>query len=174
MEKTDYAKLELLVLDCDGVLTDGRVTLDADGRELKTFHCRDGAGMKYWQRVGKKIAIITGRGSPVVTIRAAELGVEEVHLDVKNKLPVFEQVLAKFGVSSEQVVVIGDDLTDLPMLLNCGFAVTVPEAPEEVKSRAAYVTTLGGGAGCVRETIELILKGSGEWDKIMARYLPSN
>ncbi len=174
MEKTDYAKFELLVLDCDGVLTDGRVTLDVDGRETKTFHCRDGAGMKYWQRVGKKIAIITGRGSPVVTIRAAELGVEEVHLDVKNKLPVFEQVLEKFGVSSDQVVVIGDDLTDLPMLLNCGFAVTVPDAPEEVKSRVAHVTTLGGGAGCVRETIELILKGSGEWDKIMARYLPSN
>ena len=174
MEKTDYAKLELLVLDCDGVLTDGSVTLDSNGQEIKTFHSRDGAGMKYWQRVGRKIAIITGRGSPAVTIRARELGVEEVHMNAKDKLPVFEQVLARLGVSADRAVVIGDDLTDLPMLLNCGFAVSVPDAPEEVKSRAAYVTKLPGGSGCVRETIELILKGSGEWDKIMARYLPSN
>ena len=84
MEKTDFSKIELLVLDVDGVLTDGSVTLDEDGREIKTFHCRDGAGMKYWQRVGKKIALITGRGSPVVTARAAELGVQEVHMHVKD------------------------------------------------------------------------------------------
>ena len=168
----DYGKIELLVLDVDGVLTDGTITLTEDGREIKQFHVRDGAGIKYWQRVGKKVAIITGRGSPVVTHRAKELGVEAVHLNAKDKIPAFEQVLSDFNMDKQQVAVIGDDLPDLPMFARAGFSAAPADAAEEVRQAADYVTTARGGAGCVREVVEMILKSTGQWQKIMERYLP--
>ncbi len=167
----DFAAIKLLVLDVDGVLTDGRILLSPDGQEFKTFNVRDGAGMKYWKRAGGKLAIISGRGSPAVTHRAAELGVDAVHLNIKDKLPAYREVLDELGFTPQQTAVIGDDLTDLPLLRNCAFGVAVGDAAEELLAQAAYVTTLPGGAGCVRETIELMLKRSGRWDQIMARYL---
>ena len=173
MGKIDYSQLRLLVLDVDGVLTDGRITLTEAGQEIKSFHCRDGSGMKYWLRAGGKLAIITGRGSPAVSARAREIGVEAVYLNAKEKLPVYQRALDELGVSARQTIVVGDDLPDLPLMTRCGFAVAVADAPRELKRMAAYVTKLPGGAGCVREVIELILKKAGKWDQILSRYLPA-
>ncbi len=168
--KIDYSRIELLVLDVDGVLTDGRIMLTPAGDEIKVFHVRDGAGMKYWHRAGGKLAIISGRGSKAVTVRAKELSVDFVRLNAKDKLPAFREALAELCVASDRTAVIGDDLTDLPLFRNCAMPVAVCDAPQEVRDAAAYVTALPGGAGCVREVIELILKKSGRWDGIMARY----
>lgn len=168
--KIDYSQIELLVLDVDGVLTDGRIMLTPAGDEIKVFHARDGAGMKYWQRAGGKLAIISGRGSQAVSIRAKELGVDFVRLNAKDKLPAFEEAMAELGVSADRTAAIGDDLTDLPILRRCAMPIAVCDAPQEVRDAAAYVTRLPGGAGCVREVVELILKESGKWDGIMARY----
>jgi 3-deoxy-D-manno-octulosonate 8-phosphate phosphatase (KDO 8-P phosphatase) len=172
MPETDYGSIDLLVLDVDGVLTDGRIVLTPDGDEIKSFHVRDGSGMKYWKRVGKKLAIISGRGSPAVTRRAEELGVDAVRLNSKDKLTAFDEILDELDTAPAGTAVIGDDLTDIPLLVRCGFAAVVPDAPQEAKDVADYVTSLPGGGGCVREVIELILKGSGLWESILARYRP--
>ena len=171
MAETDLARIELLVLDVDGVLTDGRITLTPTGEEIKTFHVRDGAGLKYWKRAGRKVAFISGRASQAVAHRAKELNVDTVRLSAKDKLPAYEDVLAELGVASEHAAVVADDLTDLPMMRRCGFPVAVADAAEEVRRAAAYVTRLAGGAGCVREVVELLLKAAGLWDGVLARYL---
>lgn len=166
----DYRRLELLVLDVDGILTDGSITLTESGEEIKTFHVRDGSGIKYWMRLGKKVAIISGRGSPAVNRRAEELGIEQVRLKVKHKLPAYEEVCREMGVTDEQVVAMGDDLTDIPMLRRAGLAITTEEAPLEVKEISTFVTRIPGGRGCVREAIEMMLRTSGEWDRLLERY----
>ena len=167
----DYAKIDLLVLDVDGVMTDGGITLSSGGEELKTFHVRDGSGMKYWHRAGGRIAMLSGRSSPAVAARAKELGVEVLRMGLRDKLPAYREVLAKLGVGEERVAVVGDDLQDLPLLRHCGFPVAVADAAEEVRQAAAYVTQARGGAGAVREVVELVLRGGGKWGGIMARYL---
>ncbi|MHC4561271.1 MAG: KdsC family phosphatase [Planctomycetota bacterium] len=171
MAAVDYERLELLVLDVDGVLTDGRIILDPDGRETKMFNVRDGSGLRHWKRSGRKLAIISGRGSPAIEHRARELDVDAVRLNAKTKLPVYRQVLAELGVSPEQTAVMGDDLTDLPMMRHCGLAIAPAGAAEEVVEAADLVTDLPGGAGCVREVTNLILRKAGDWSAIMARYL---
>jgi 3-deoxy-D-manno-octulosonate 8-phosphate phosphatase (KDO 8-P phosphatase) len=173
MREIDYARLELLVLDVDGVLTDGRIILTPSGEEIKAFHARDGAGMKYWRRAGGKLAILSGRASPVVRLRAEELGADAVRLDAKLKLPVYEELLAELGVGPDRTAVMGDDLTDLPLLRRSAFAVAPADAVEEVRAAADYVARAAGGQGCVREVIELILKRAGKWDQVLARYLPA-
>ncbi|HAU39226.1 MAG TPA: phenylphosphate carboxylase subunit delta [Phycisphaerales bacterium] len=170
MSRIDYSRIELLVLDVDGVMTDGRITLTPAGEEIKSFHVRDGSGMKYWQRVGKKIAILTGRGSPAVLRRAEDLGVDVVRLNCKDKLPAYEQVLAELGVSDDQTAVVGDDLPDLPLVRRAALGVATADAVEELRREADHVTQLPGGEGCVREVIELILKRSGLWQKVLERY----
>ncbi len=166
--------IELLILDVDGVLTDGRIILDADGREAKCFCVLDGAGMKYFQRVGKRIAIITGRESPAVAHRAAELGVKIVIQGAKDKLPAYESVLTELKLTDEQTAVMGDDLPDLPMMRRCGFAIAPANAVEEVRRIAAVVTEKSGGQGAVRQAIEYILKHTGQWDSILQRYRQEN
>lgn len=172
MDKSSHnpTNIELLILDVDGVLTDGRIILDAAGCEMKCFDVLDGAGMKYFQRVGKRIAIITGRESPVVAHRAAELGVATVRQGAKDKLPAYESVLAELEMTDEQTAVMGDDLPDLPMMLRCGFAIAPANAVLEVRQAAAMVTANSGGAGAVRQAIEYMLKQMGLWDQILQRY----
>ena len=172
MAEPDFKRIELLVLDVDGVLTDGRILLTGDGDEIKAFNVRDGSGMKYWKRVGKRMAIISGRGSPAVTRRARELDVDLVRLNAKDKLPVYREVLAELGVEPECVAAMGDDLTDIPILRTCGLPIAVADAAEELKAVAAHVTATPGGAGAVREVVEWILKGAGLWERILSRYLP--
>ena len=172
MGETACPRIDLLVLDVDGVLTDGRIMLTSAGEEIKSFHVRDGSGMKYWKRAGKKLALISGRGSPAVQHRAKELDVDAVRLNAKDKLPAYEDVLAELGVPAEHTAVVGDDLIDIPMLARCGYPVAVADASAEVKPLCSYVTQAPGGAGAVREVVELLLKQAGSWDGIMARYLP--
>ena len=167
---TKFSQIDLLVLDVDGVLTDGRIILSPNGEETKAFHVRDGSGMKIWHRLGKKQAIITGRASPAVAIRARDLDVDALRMGAKMKLPVYLEVLAELGVSSDRVAVVGDDLPDVPLLRHCAFPIAVADAVQEARDLAAYVTQAPGGFGAVREVIELILKGSGLWDKVLERY----
>lgn len=170
MFETDLSGIRLLVLDVDGVMTDGRICLDADGRETKVFHVTDGAGMKYWQRVGREIAIISGRDAPATAHRARELGVRHLRQGVKVKLPVYESILAELGLKPEQTAVMGDDLPDLPLLRHCGLAIAPANAVAEVKQASHLVTRAAGGEGAVREVIEALLRQAGLWEAIMQRY----
>ena len=170
---TNLADIEMLAMDVDGVLTDGTLVINADGSESKSFNSMDGHGIRMWQRAGLKVALISGRASEPTQRRAEQLQIEYVFQDCHNKLPVFEKLLEQLGLSPDKVTYIGDDLTDLPVIRYAGFGVAVANAVDEVKQYADYVTTRPGGSGAVREVIEYILKNSGRWQKLMARYLPS-
>jgi 3-deoxy-D-manno-octulosonate 8-phosphate phosphatase (KDO 8-P phosphatase) len=167
-------RVELLVLDVDGVLTDGGIIYTDNGVELKQFHVRDGSGLAIWRRVGKRAAITTGRTSSIVEHRAAELGITPVIQGSHDKLTAFRHVLTETGFQAEQVCYVGDDLPDLPVLLKCGLAVAVADACAEVRAAAHHVTKLPGGRGAVRETIELILQAQGHWQRIIERYSAEN
>ncbi|HLJ96537.1 MAG TPA: HAD hydrolase family protein [Gemmataceae bacterium] len=155
--------IELLLLDVDGVLTDGGIIYGDDGREWKVFHVRDGSGLKLWHLAGKRSAVISGRSSTVVDVRAAELGVSLVLQGAADKRPAYQRVLTEMGVRSEQVCYIADDVPDLPILRDCGLAVAVADACPEVRSAADYITLTPGGRGAVRETVELILRCQNRW-----------
>ena len=164
------ANIELLLLDVDGVLTDGSFVYADNGVELKRFHVRDGSGLKLWQLAGKRAAIVSGRKSSAVDVRAAELGVSPVLQGRGDKLPAFQEVLAATGFRPEQVCAVGDDLPDLPVLRRAGLAVAVADACPEVREAAHYVTAVPGGHGAVRDAIEWLLKLQGSWDGIVARF----
>jgi 3-deoxy-D-manno-octulosonate 8-phosphate phosphatase (KDO 8-P phosphatase) len=161
------ASIELLVLDVDGVLTDGSIVYADNNVEVKAFHVRDGSALKLWQLAGKRAAVITGRTSAVVAVRAAELGVAPVVQGAADKLPAFRTVLADTGLQAQQVCYVGDDMPDLPVLQSCGLAVAVADACVEVRRAAQYVTRAAGGRGAVREVIELILRCQGKWQLIV-------
>ena len=164
------ARIDVLVLDVDGVLTDGRIVYADYGDELKFFDVQDGAGLVFWNRVGLKSAVITARKSRLVKRRAKELRVDFLAQGRLEKIPAYEEMLKQLGVRDEQVCAIGDDLMELPLLRRAGLAVAVPNAVEEVKRTSAYVTRRSGGHGAVREVVELILKSKGLWDKVLERY----
>ncbi len=164
------ARIKLLILDVDGVMTDGRVVYDAEGREIKFFDIQDGHGLKLLQRTGVKVALLSGRQSEVNRIRARELGIEELHEDCKIKLPVFEEILNAHGLPAEQVAFMGDDLIDLPPMRAAGLALAPANAAPEVKSAAHWVAPKPGGGGAVRLVCELIMKSSGTWQEVTARY----
>jgi len=168
----DLAKIELLALDVDGVLTDGALIIHSDGSESKCFNTLDGHGIRLWQRAGLKVALISGRASEPTRRRAAELGIDYVFEDCHDKLPVLETLLDQINLSPEKVACVGDDLTDLPLIRYAGFGVAVANAVDEIKRYADYVTVRPGGRGAVREVIEHILKNSGRWQELMNRYLP--
>jgi 3-deoxy-D-manno-octulosonate 8-phosphate phosphatase (KDO 8-P phosphatase) len=163
------AAVEWLVLDVDGVLTEGSITYTGDGQELKHFHVRDGAGLRVWQGVGKRAAILSGRHSAAVEVRAAELGITVVCQGAKHKLPTYHQLLAEHRIRPEQVCFVGDDVPDLSILRNCGLAVAVADAAPALLQAADYVTRAAGGRGAVREVIELILRCTGAWQQMMAQ-----
>ncbi len=162
--------IKLLLLDVDGIMTDGRLIFDATGEAQMVFHVRDGHGMKLAQRYGLSLAIITGRDSPMVAQRARELGIQEVHQKAVDKLPVFQELLERRDLAPAEIACMGDDLLDLPLMLRAGLAITVPEAVEEVRAAAHYITRCAGGQGAVREAIELLLKAQGHWPKVLERY----
>ncbi len=168
--KTKIQKITHLVLDVDGVLTDGRIIYDDRGRELKFFDVKDGHGLKLLMRAGIEVIFLTGRKSKVVDIRAKDLGVRDVYQGAKNKMEVFEGILAGKGLAAEQVACVGDDLTDLPLLRKAGFSAAVADAPDYVRSATDYVTTRKGGRGAVREICELILRAQEKWDAVVSRY----
>lgn len=164
-------RIRFLVLDVDGVMTNGAITYASDGSELKSFNVKDGSGIMWWRRAGHTAGIVTGRGSPMVLRRAKELEIELVEMNAKHKLPAFEKMLAAAGVTPEETAVVGDDLPDLPLVKRAGLGIAVADAVDELKDAAAMVTNKRGGEGAVREVIELILKTQGRWDGIMQRYL---
>jgi 3-deoxy-D-manno-octulosonate 8-phosphate phosphatase (KDO 8-P phosphatase) len=165
------ARIRLLLMDCDGVLTDGRITLLTDGDEEKSFHTRDGHGIVLLHRAGLRSGIISGRTSTLVERRARELGMAYVKQGTWDKIKEFEEVLSQAGVDEEEVAFIGDDVTDIPLMQRSAFAVAVADAVEETRMAAHYVTQLPGGFGAVREICELILKSQGRWDDLMQRYI---
>jgi 3-deoxy-D-manno-octulosonate 8-phosphate phosphatase (KDO 8-P phosphatase) len=171
MEKARNVKL--LILDVDGVLTDGRIVIDDRGVETKCFDVRDGHGIKMLKRANIDVAIITGRESDVVSHRARELGIDSVYQNIHNKLEVYEAILKEKGLKDGEVGFVGDDLVDLPLLRRVGFAAVVADGVEELKPYADYVSRNRGGRGAVREVIELILKAQGKWVELMERYLRS-
>lgn len=164
------SRVSLLVMDVDGVLTDGRIVYAEYGDELKFFDVQDGAGLVFWRRVGLKSAVITARRSRLLKRRAKEISVDVVAQGCLLKLPMYERLLKKFRVSQEQVCVIGDDVMELPMLRRAGLAIAVPNAVEDVKRVSHYITQRPGGRGAVREVVELILHAKGLWDHVMQRY----
>jgi 3-deoxy-D-manno-octulosonate 8-phosphate phosphatase (KDO 8-P phosphatase) len=163
------AAVALLVADVDGVLTDGGIVHGGGGLELKAFHVRDGSGLKLWHQAGKRTALLTGRSSAAVDVRAAELGIEYVTQGASAKLPAYRELLERTGARPEEVCYVGDDLPDLPPLLRCGLAVAVADACAEVRADAHYVTLAPGGRGAVREAVELILRCQGHWQGLVAR-----
>jgi 3-deoxy-D-manno-octulosonate 8-phosphate phosphatase (KDO 8-P phosphatase) len=163
--------IRLLVLDVDGILTDGRLYYGPDQIELKAFHTQDGHGLKMLRESGVEVGIITGRVSDAVERRAQNLGVPYVYQGVGNKLAVFEQLLERLELSPTAVAGMGDDLPDLPVLRRCGLAVTVPEAPALIRSHVHYVTKVGGGNGAVREVCELLMRAQGTLAGKMQEYL---
>jgi 3-deoxy-D-manno-octulosonate 8-phosphate phosphatase (KDO 8-P phosphatase) len=160
----------MLILDVDGVLTSGEIFYTDNSVELKAFHVRDGSGLKLWQLAGKRSAVITGRSSPIVQVRAAELGIDPVIQGAADKLMAYRQLLTNGALRPEQVCFIGDDLPDLPIVRNCGLGVAVADACAEMIADAHLVTKAAGGRGAVRETIELILGCQGVWQKVVERF----
>lgn len=164
------ARVELLLLDVDGVLTDGGVVLDDHGVETKVFDVTDGHGLKMLQRGGVEVGFVTGRLSRVVEHRARELGIREVHQGSKEKVVVVREILARRALSPDRVAFMGDDIVDLPVMLQVGLAVTVPGAADYVRERAHWVTERPGGHGAVRQVCEAILKARGLWEEITRKY----
>jgi 3-deoxy-D-manno-octulosonate 8-phosphate phosphatase (KDO 8-P phosphatase) len=165
------ARIKLLLMDCDGVLTDGRITLLDNGDEEKSFHTRDGHGLVLLHRAGLQSGIISGRTSGLVERRARELGIKYVRQGTWNKIKDFEELLAEIEIDEKEVAFIGDDVTDIPLMQRSELAVAVADAVAETRGIAHYVTQLPGGFGAVREVCELILKAQGRWSELMERYM---
>ena len=165
------SRVSFLLLDVDGVLTDGRIVYAEHGDELKAFDVQDGAGLVFWHQAGLQSGLISGRRTRLVGRRAKEMRLDVVVQGRLLKLPAYEQLLKRFRISDEQVCAIGDDLMELPILRRVGFAVAVPGAVEEVKRISHYVTRRPGGRGAVREVVDLILKAKGLWEGVVPRYL---
>jgi 3-deoxy-D-manno-octulosonate 8-phosphate phosphatase (KDO 8-P phosphatase) len=165
------SRIKLLLMDCDGVLTDGRVTLLAEGDEQKSFHTRDGHGLVLLHRAGLRSGIISGRTSRLVERRAGELGIQYVRQGALDKIKDFGELLAEANVLEREVAFVGDDVTDIPLMKRSELAIAVADAVEETRSAAHYVTRIAGGFGAVREVCELILKAQGRWTELMERYM---
>ena len=173
MDKIMHKKIEavrLFILDVDGVLTDGRIITDDNGREIKQFDVRDGHGLKLLMRYGIGVVLLTGRKSAVVEHRARDLGIEEVHQGIWNKVEVSESILQNRDLRYDQVAFVGDDIVDIPLLRRVGFSVAVADAAEEVKRIVDFVTQKKGGRGAVREICEIILLAQDKWADVAARY----
>jgi 3-deoxy-D-manno-octulosonate 8-phosphate phosphatase (KDO 8-P phosphatase) len=173
MKKLDQERLKLiklLILDVDGVLTDGKIIYNDRGEEIKAFDVKDGHGIKLLMRSGIEIALITGRESEVVLHRARDLGIEQVYQKVTNKMEVYEKILNDKKLEDENVGFVGDDLVDIPVLKRVGFSAAVLDAVSEVKEIADYIASKKGGGGAVREICELLLKAQNKWKGVIERY----
>ncbi|HTZ18501.1 MAG TPA: HAD-IIIA family hydrolase [Dissulfurispiraceae bacterium] len=163
-------KIRMLILDVDGVLTDGSIILDNEGNEFKSFHVRDGHGIKMLGRAGIQIALITGRYSRIVDRRAMELGIAEVYQRCHAKAVAYEQLLTKFNLTDDQVAYVGDDIVDIALLKRVGLPIVVADAAPDAKKHALMVTSNRGGRSAVREVTDLLLKAAGKWEELLAEY----
>lgn len=167
------AKIKLLLLDVDGVLTNGQIIYDNQGNELKAFDVKDGHGLKMIQRAGIQVGIITGRSSNVVRKRAVELGIDILYQGALRKLEPYLEILAEQNLTDEQVAYVGDDIVDLPILHRVGFSATVADAVPDIFPYVDYVAARPGGGGAVREICDLLLRATGQWDEITKKYFDS-
>jgi len=163
-------RIKLLLMDCDGVLTDGRLWLMTDGDEQKTFHTRDGQGISLFHGAGLRTGIISGRTSTALERRAQDLKMSFVRQSAKDKIKALEEILAEAGVTAAECAFIGDDLPDIPVMRRVALGFAVADAADETRQAAHYVTARPGGHGAVREVIDLILKAQGRWDELLRRY----
>ena len=172
MTVTERARrLRILILDVDGVMTDGTLYYADGGGEMKAFNAHDGQGIKLLQSGGVAAAIITSRRSPLVEARAKDLGIVHLMQGVEDKRAAFDGLLQQLGIGAEEAGFLGDDVVDLPVLRRCGLAMAVPDAPEILKQHVHYVTRARGGQGAVREACELVLRAQGSLDRVMEPYL---
>lgn len=169
MEKA--RKLKLLILDVDGVLTDGKLFFDNEGNEYKAFHARDGHGIKLLRQTGVEVAVISGRKSNSVALRMKNLGIEHVYQGHENKIAAFNEIIDKLRIAPDQAAHVGDDLLDLPIMTRVGLAIAVNDANFAVKQRADWHTRLPGGHGAVREVCDLIMQAQGRFDEVVSAYL---
>jgi 3-deoxy-D-manno-octulosonate 8-phosphate phosphatase (KDO 8-P phosphatase) len=165
------SKIKLLLFDVDGVLTDGKILLHADGSESKQFDIKDGTGIIWAQRAGLTVGLLSARTSAATGQRAAQLGITLVHQGVASKLESYEQIVDSLLLDDEQVAYMGDDVLDLPVLVRVGLATAPADAVEDVRSRVHWVSTAKGGQGAARDLIEVILRAQGRWDAILAEYV---
>lgn len=168
--KKDPGDIRLLILDVDGVLTDGTIIINSDGSESKFFNALDGHGIRLWIRAGFKVAFLSGRESKPVKHRAEKLGVHYCIQDCHVKLPVIKDLLKENSLDPENAAYVGDDLMDLSAIKYVGFGAAVANATEEVKQHADFVTSHRGGCGAVREVIEYLLKSTDKWQELTKRY----
>lgn len=167
---TNLDNIKILILDVDGVLTDGSLIINADGTESKIFNILDGHGIRLFKRAGLKVAFLSGRFAESTQRRAEQLEIDYCMQDCHNKLDALEEMMNHFNLEPENIAYAGDDLPDLPVIKKVGFGIAVANAVDEVKQNADFVTKNKGGSGAVREIVEYILKKTGKWDKIMERY----
>ena len=163
--------IRLLVLDVDGVLTDGLLFYDNDGHEYKNFHVQDGLGIQLLQKIGITVAVISGKSSLSAKKRLEDLGIQHIYFGQSNKIPSYENLKEILQLSENQIAYMGDDLPDLPLLTRAGFAITVPAASAIVKQYADYVTEKNGGHGAVREICDFLLQAQGSYQSVIESYL---
>lgn len=167
-----YAQqIKLIIFDVDGVLTEGHIIFGQEGEALKAFHCQDGMGISLAHKAGLKTAIITGRESQIVHRRATELKIGDIHQGASDKVIALRELMQKHSLTLEQIAYVGDDINDLPVMVQVGLPCAVANAVPEVKALAKYVSLRQGGNGAVRDIIEYILKAQNAWDEIIAEYM---
>ena len=172
MAITDQAaRVKLVLFDVDGVLTDGKIILHADGTESKVFDIKDGTAIVWAQRLGLQVGFLSARSSAATTQRAAQLGITLVHQGVRSKLETYEQIADSLMLDDEQIADMGDDILDLPVLSRVGLATAPADAADDVRSRVHWVSAAKGGCGAARDAIQLILRAQGKWDSIVATYM---
>ena len=164
-------KIQLLLLDVDGVLTDGSIVYTDAGEQIKSFNSKDGLGLRLLMDAGVGVGIVTGRTSGALLHRCNNLGIEMIFDGIKDKAQAFNTIVDKTGISSEHIAFMGDDLMDLPAMVRAGISFTVADAPKEVIANADLVMDMPGGQGAVRLACETILKARGDWDKIVSGFL---
>ena len=169
--KPDLANIELLLLDVDGVLTDGSITYSDSGEQIKSFHSRDGLGMRLLMDAGIKIGIITGRKSKALEYRCENLGITLLFDGIRDKSNALDKIISQTGITAKKMAFVGDDLMDLPVLKIVGVSFCVSDAPEEIKPHCDITNCHPGGHGAVREICESILKAKGLWNAILDKYL---
>ncbi|MDY6980858.1 MAG: 3-deoxy-manno-octulosonate-8-phosphatase KdsC [Pseudomonadota bacterium] len=165
------AQIKLVVFDVDGVLTDGTLFVGDDGQEYKAFHSRDGFGIKLLRQSGVQIGVITARNSQVVLHRMENLGIEHVYQNRLEKVPAFEELVAKLELQPEQAAYVGDDVVDLPVMRRAGLAIAVQDAHPLAKQHAHWQTPHGGGRGAARDVCELIMEAQKTLDEQLSKYL---
>ena len=164
-------KVRIVLFDSDGVFTDGRIVIADDGGEARSFDVKDGHGIRMGQEAGLLFGVVSGRRSLALAHRAGELGLDEVHQGVQDKLGRLDEILSRRELRRDAACFVGDDLIDVPAMRACGLAVAPADAMAEVRGVAQFVTGRRGGRGAVREVIDLLLRASGGWERVTARYL---